>query len=374
MLSLALALCLGSLGGVQSQVGARRFESMESQHALRLFRTAKGADAEFVAELFGLVREVRVLVALAEATARERGYFELLADGRGTLGDLFTEWDRVASAPFDRALSEREARAFLGMLLDVRLRVRRHALRRFEGDARDLTGALALLVASAQGLAEVHEGIGYEPLAWRADLAAADLRLIVKDLGALHEVPRWSAPPTPPEDAAELERLVAQLAAGDAAGADALAAIGTRVGRTERGMIEGLFSTRNGRAVDEAVAAREDQGRRALERLAEMRVLLPFTGEGADAPEAVAKMSDTLRYEQAIMVGQGALALDPLNPELNLLLARAKDRREGRRFSAPYYDRFLVLRGIRFYDESTIRGRALDADEELALFEIQSGR
>ena len=82
MLSLALTLCLGSLTcdgpgsplspgaahASRSQVGTRRLEGMPSQDALKLFRNPKGEDAEFVGELFGLVREVRVLIALAEAT------------------------------------------------------------------------------------------------------------------------------------------------------------------------------------------------------------------------------------------------------------------------------------------------------------------
>ena len=65
-----------------------------------------------------------------------------------------------------------------------------------------------------------------------------------------------------------------------------------------------------------------------------------------------------------------ALDLDPLLPEVLFQTALAVDFASGRKAAIPYFDRYLALRGVRFYEHTTTEEGDLDAALQYALFRV----
>jgi len=336
----------------------------EVQDVLKLFRNAEGEDAAFVADLWSVEADVRTLLYLAREVYRERGYFAVLGPRAGDddLAALYSVFDELASWPFAEPLDEARARALAMLWLDERFRVRRAVDEAVSMDSRELRGALALLLASARGLAAVQPREELWSIAERADLAAARLRAARLDLGALYEHPHARAPDPP-----ELAELQQYLFLGDSRGRELLRSSGERLAKAARRMQDALFLSRLDGRVATAVARRESAVRRAAEMRAEVEALVPSTGAGKAAPPDVAALRDVDRCRSAIVTGLQALALDPFDPRLNYLLGEAHDFVAGSRLSQPYFDRFLALSGIRFYDYATYAGRHLTREEQRAL-------
>jgi hypothetical protein len=371
---IALLLTCAPLWGQGSDAaapdGERGFgERAELHETVELFRKAKGEDLVFVQGLHQLLSDVRLHVHLARSVYRERGYFELVQGVEEEFAPLFVTADQFDFVAFTREMEEDEARAYARLFYDVRFRARRWLIASSEVDIEELAGAMRLLDAAHRGRVLLQSGWDLQRITSRADLAAARLRAVLKDLEALYEAPANALDEL---DTTEVEELVTLLRTADKKGKALLPEAGLRLERSAARMVLGTHTLR----FDEKHAARLAQRARdrgiAAEAAKEMRLLLPFTTESEDAPGAIKTMSGSDRYRQAVRAGTESLRFNPFHEDLLYLLGEALDFTTSRFVSVAYLDRFLVLRGIRSYDQRTHATRDLDVREDRALFIVSS--
>ncbi len=329
----------------------------------RLFRDAEGEDAEFLEDLTGLTTDVRLLIASVRVGWTQRGYLSLLKGDEEELGLCFTHWKVLASGPFDEPWNEDRALVFARLAADARAWARRKLLAEAEGELAELRAGLAILHGHASGRVQLQAGFELETVTRRTDLAAARARAIRFDLSILAE-PIFA----PPAYGPVVEDLVALLKQGDSASKEVLAEMIEQRQILVARMTADLQTTRLAQAAKADLAARERGRRLAIRALREVRVLMPSTQEGSAPPPQIAAMKQSDRYRRVISSGLEGLAGDPFHPDLNFFVGEGYQYIEGELYADAYYDRFLVLRGYRYYDYSTFRDRNLSADVERALF------
>lgn len=335
---------------------------------LECLRSRRPADHEFVAGLESLEASLSILAETAEALYRSRGLFEVL-DPREAGGLSFFH-QRVqelwkAPEPF-LVLRDKRGGLWARILCDTRLRIRSELFSSWEDDAREVRDGLALLRGNDDGWVRLDEE-EVRLVVQRVDLAAALLRARLKDLAALREAPGEAAEVEEQEVARILAAL--ELPAGERAAA--LAIEYRRLEERAAAMRELLFFVRFTRQSEGWVAWRAELERRAGALRAEVRVLRPDTPEGRDAPREIQNRKKTSRRREAFARATLGLAHDPFDAELAFSAAQMAEYVGGALESVDYYDRFLVLRGIRVHDDRTWRKRVLTDEENHALFQIQ---
>ncbi len=337
---------------------------------LRQFRTPDEAEALLHKELYDLVRDVGVLVALAEGFYRERGYFDLLEPLQDpTLANLHAQFRRYARDPSSIASrGDRRAEAFARMFLDPRFRVRMRVIEGFEHETRQVLGGLDVLAVAANGLVSLDD-VGASAIAWRVDLAAAHLRSVNSDLASLRE-PMDAAQATGPGPE-EVQGFLALFDIGNRTEREKRVA--EAIAREEEGaerMIAVLSSTRllEKAAADYAARAEDDARSEAL--LEEASAALPGDSD-AETPREIAQLSKSKRRRLAREKAILGLTFDPLNDELAWIAAEASRLVFGELEMASHYDRYLALHGIVHFDGRTYRGRRLTERETNALYYVQ---
>ena len=312
-----------------------------------------------------LERDVGVLISLAAEGERASGYHELLPGREQTTEAVraaFRDRATRADAILRKGTSDRAL--FARMLADARFRARLGVLEGLEAERADLRRGLALFSAELAGFAALSD-LEADAAARRVDLAAARLRAAKLDLEALRE--RRGEDPWK-QDA---EELVA-LARDPAREADLLGQIARCADRAER-LAAGLFTRRNAKELEPAIAEREGRKARAASVLAEVRTLLPETADREQVSREVAAMPKHRRCELATWRALEGLAEDPLSEDLEWCAGAAKDFLRGALESRAYFDRYLALRGIRAHEHATLKGRELTKEERRALEVVQSG-
>ena len=343
-------------------------EARSARELGRLFRSSEESVRSMLAGVIGLEGDILVLREEAVRAYRAAGYFQLLETAE--LEDLHRAYPRFRSQVIERVgrggdAGELAARFFL----DLRFRLRREVLGRFEREAREVRAGLALLRASEDGyvLLKDEEAQG---IAARIDLSSALLRSLRLDLEALRQTGDAHAPGAP--DEGWTVELISLAASTDRERRDiALAALERRLeGRRSR-LASALFTPRMAARLAEECALRQGANDQAALALPGIRELLPETEEGRAARPEVAEIAAHRRHAYALRLGVEALALNPLNEELSYLTGVASafllDAREAR----AWFDRYLALRGIRAGDDRTYRRRDLTDEEARALQAVQ---
>jgi len=340
------------------------------QDVHKLFRNPNRSDEDFMRDLRALSADVRVLEQQARAVYEKRGYYDLFSPlerpARG-IADLYEEWAARTERAFDTTYDLDEARVLVRMALDARFHARFEVHRGLELNLNQLDGALAVLTASAHGLANVQPGPDLQRLTQRADLAASLLRAARLDLQALSE------PIADPEDSESVERLTQALASNDQKLANEWAASIERTRRIALRMGRDLFTVRLRDKLKVELDERQMLRERAAKIAEELVVLAPFTREGDNPPPEIEALKKVERYRRCAGLAEQALAWDPLLPDLHYFLAEAYAYLAGQLIAQPYFDRYLVLRGIRFYDQGTIKNRNLTVREQRALDLLTAG-
>ena len=243
---IALLLTCAPLWGQGSDAaapdGERGFgERAELHETVELFRKAKGEDLVFVQGLHQLLSDVRLHVHLARSVYRERGYFELVQGVEEEFAPLFVTADQFDFVAFSREMEEDEARAYARLFYDVRFRARRWLIASSEVDIEELAGAMRLLDAAHRGRVLLQKGWDLQRITSRADLAAARLRAVLKDLEALYEAPANALDEL---DTTEVEELVTLLRTADKKGKALLPEAGLRLERSAARMVLGTHTLR----------------------------------------------------------------------------------------------------------------------------------
>ncbi|MAF64379.1 MAG: hypothetical protein CMJ84_01795 [Planctomycetes bacterium] len=330
----------------------------------RLFHPSDDAERRMLAGIIGLEGDILVLREESVRAYRAAGYFDLL--GAGELDELHGAFPSFRSEVLEHVGRGGEVAARL--FLDLRFRLRRGLLDRFEHEAREVRDGLALLRASAEGFVLLKD-VEAQRIAGRVDLASALLRALRLDLEALRQTGSTHAPGVP--DEGWCEELLLLAAAPDTA-RTGLADLERRLEERRTRLAAALFFPRAASHSAEACALRAGASDQAVLALPGIRELLPETEEGRTARPEVAALAASHRHARALRLAVEALALDPLNEELCYLAGVAGafllDPREVR----AWFDRYLALRGIRAGDDRTYRDRALSAEEARALAAVQS--
>lgn len=362
--SAALVLPFGA-GDRLAPDGARGFGSPEVPEILAVLRSSRSEDEAFLDGLDEL--SPRIVASLAELrdAYRRQSYFVLTGDEDGDLERLHASFAARLDDPEGSLRGpEPQATVFAAMVVDVRFRVRHDLLADLWLDERDLRAGLAVLRADAHGGAELPDATVLA-LARRVDVAASRLRARLKDLEALRRAPTRSGD-------GGLTKRVDELvtAAREGASGAVEEALASAVRRREM-MARQLFTTRLDRELELELRWRE----RALERVerlaSEARALHPDV-EAEGPAKGQARLSRTERIRRALSVALEGLEFDPLHEELTWIAAESNDVVGGGANARSLYERYLALRGIRSWDDSTYRDRDLNEREERALWVVQS--
>jgi hypothetical protein len=338
----------------------------------RLLRSDEPGDREFVAALYALEPDVRVLLALTLERHRAQGYAALLKPSEQPSIELYdrTFRARMRTAENELARQTPGARTLAALLVDGRFRARGAVVRGFEFEARELEAGLAVLFAHLDGFANLIDSEA-AIAATRVDLAAARLRAMRRDLEALEE--KQDAKAAAESLAAERDALLATARDTDLERRkENLTVFLERLAKREGQLSSALFTTRQQKQLEPFIRERAQTMAQADKILGQVRVLVPDTPEGQKPPADVQALSKSRRYAIAAYDAVGALSYDPLDEELNYFAGIATDFLQGQLQSRPYFDRYLALRGIRSHDHRTYQGRDLTAEERRALDAVQS--
>lgn len=333
-----------------------------------VFRSTDAADKAFLVGLRELVVDVRTRVSVAEARARRQGAFgivdtELDDPDTHTLAGLLARMDRIAQDPFVQDLSPEDSLAFVGALLDGRLRAHSGLLGAAEEEIDELLAALTIFHGDVHGLVDLETQEEVSAVATRADLAAARLRAVQVDLRLLAQplhgdLPRLSS---------EQVRVARAIATQDLSSRRSYLALQRGAASSRRSWSEQLSLARFDLRFATELGERRSAKVASLGVAKRLPRFLPAFDGLREVPQPWADMSTTERARLAVNLGTDALRRDPLNPELNYLTARAVEFASGSKLDGPYLARFLVLRGIRHYDHRTYLERDLDERERYAL-------
>ncbi len=376
---LVLLLVLGSATTVGAQGGALTGKAPDGERGFglrpdrqeveNLFRNPRAEDEDSLRRLLDLDAEVATSFALAGARYERLGYFSISRSVPDELAELHRAYNTMGQLVFLRPYPAHVALSFARMVSDVRFHLRAELHEAWLVDGRELRGALRLLRASATGVAAIQRGEELDRVAQRADLAAARMRALRLDMSALYESATPDLTLLPPLEVLELAALIERA---DSAGRPLLEEARMRARRMIDRMRTDLFLTRLQPKVATAVARRAQGIANARKIVRELLVLLPFTEEGRQAPSSIASFSNTQRCRRARSTANDGLFQDPFNPLLNYLAGEAVDYSEGVRYSRAFYDRFLALRGLRYYEYASFGWRHLTKRELRALERVQS--
>lgn len=347
-------------------------ETMDAGDVLGVFRSPSDEERAWLAEIERLESDVAVLVSNVWGMYLSREYDLLLqTEAEPTLGGLRTAF-REALGNLEEELARRDRRAevLARMVLDTRFQVRNGLLADWEYEARQLAGGLAVLRGAAGGMIVLSEN-ELENVTLRVDLAASFLRALQLDLEALREEAGWPSRSGPSdEDVAELLSLSDLPDAEERA--VALAQVKARETDRVLAMREMLFSARLETAAGDAVAWRAQADAVGASRLGDALAILPVSGEDPrDLPLEYREMTATERRKTARVRALEGLGENPLDVELAWVAASMSRLISSNLEAISHYDRFLSLRGIRYDDDRTYRGRELDERESEALVYLQ---
>ena len=351
----------------------------------RGLRSPEPEDRGFVASLYGLEDELRVLLALATDHYRSSGYFELVAiaereerPATGSseasrtpleqLGDAFRQRSAHAAAALEKGGVQADLLARL--LVDTRFRVRAQVIDGLEFEIADLKAGLAVLFAELDGFAGLRDGEA-DAIARRVDLSASRLRAAKLDLEVLREdaqdgrvVETWGK---------DLEALFELIRTDDPERRDRdLPDALSRLEERETNMSSALFSTRfDARLASELEKRGKDlEGAAAI--LPRLRALVAGGTAADEVDPAIKRMSKHQRFTEAARASLQGLELDPLGEELNWIQGETSDFLQGSLESRRFFDRYLALRGIRVHDHRTHQGRDLSREEKRAIDVVQA--
>jgi hypothetical protein len=373
MLAAAIALCLAAAAPPRADhplaPDGQRGLGAETKvgDLLSLLRSNRAEDERFLAQLFALKSDLRVLAGAVSARYRELGLYDALdRKAEPSLDALHARLAELEADPLAAlAASGRAARAFARMEVDPRFHARARVLAAFEREARELSAGLAVLRGATDGFVVLNEEEAHA-IAARADLAASWLRAAKNDLNALQ----------PSDDRALDEAAAALVRSATSSEGEGVrrAAVASAIERSHAAadaISAQLFTVRL-----EAKSAQLFEWRaRALDRAAPLRSealeFLPDTPEGHAARDEVRALAKHERVRFALGRAREGLAHDPLDDTLAWATAHAADFLYGLEESRPFYDRFLALRGIRAHDHRTMQGRDLDEREKEALDAVQ---
>ncbi len=337
----------------------------ELQSTLGMFRLAREEEIDFLGRLLALEPETRLYFELARSNYRARGFFDVLPRTEDGLPALHEAWRTFETTALDRERSREDALCWARMWFDARFRLRVRLFDTYQVEARELRGAIALLIAGARGTANLRSGDELERITSRANLAATRLAALRSDLALLCEPAFLPAEVQDPEEVCELALLLEQWSGS--AGREELARARLDVARRESELVRISATDRLDHALAPELARRASDLERAEVLYRETAELLPFTSSGAHARPEIAQMPFAERHRQAQETAREGLALDPFHPGLNYLLGEATDFLQGQDLSRIWFERYLALHGIRYYDIATLLDRDFTAMEERAL-------
>jgi hypothetical protein len=347
----------------------------------RLLRSPAEEDRGFVASLYELEDELRVLLAMATEHYKASGYFDLLLIAKreklpstGTqeaartpleeLGDAFRARATHASAALEKGGPAADLLARL--LVDTRFRVRAQVIEGLEFEIADLRAGLAVLFAELDGFTGLKDGEA-DAIASRVDLSASRLRAAKLDLEVLREdgadgrvVETWGK---------DLEALFELIRTDDVERRSReLPEMLAKLEERESNMSSALFTTRLETNLADEIEKRQKDVGAAQELLPRVRALV--LGEKSDPK--IKALSKNQRYTEAARDATAGLALDPLAEELNFLQGEISDFLQGSLESRRFFDRYLALRGIRVHDYRTYQGKSLSREERRAIDVVQA--
>ncbi len=393
------ALALSEPGGAQQATAVRGDATLPEARApdgyrglgrglsevvlAQVFRAPAPEDARFLHDLWELARDVEVLTAVAAARYEALGYFALVdrASDRLELDIIalhrgFRTYERRALLI---PLGERRALALARALSDPYFRARMQILEDVDYDLQQLRGGLNLLLAHAFGRAQYYRGSELDAVTWRIDLAASRLRAAREDLEALYQPVfpgsgfsgsgfsgsgegDWMA------NEEDIPRLARALSKGTGSAGRVLLNEVRRRTRTQASKLPGGSLASFNAEFKELLQKRRLRSRKAIEGYSRMLSLLPFNALGVLPSGLEGQRID--RCREAANTGLEAVELDPLLPDLQYMLGLSFDFYAGRSLSIPRYSRYLALRGIRDWDQSSFRYRELTAAELQALYVV----
>jgi len=341
----------------------------ELSELLKLVRTTRKDERDFVAELLALESDVSKQLEELRASYASRRYFDLLPEGsEPSVAALHGAFLEARERPLHQlARGDAASLAFARMFLDTRLRARLAVTGGWDVEAREVAAGLWVLRGMTDGWVVVTPAEA-RVIATRVDLSASLLRALRNDLGALKPSPGQVV-----SDSAVTALLARAHAADEAARRAALEESEDQAARTEEMMVGALFSARLRRRPDvvETIEWRERVWALADPIRDEALVFLPNTEEGRNAPPNIADMKRSERVKWAGRRGVEGLAIDPLDEVLVFVAAHATDYLWGSIQSREFYDRYLALRRIRSHEHKTLRGRELTDWETEALAVVQ---
>ncbi len=347
--------------------GKRGFgRELDQKRLSQLLRSKEAADNAFFDELTELTMSTRIQLLNVRQHYVERGYFRWLSASAGDdLALLHSTYAKSYESPGrDLAAGDARAKALAAMLVDTRFNVRRELMQRAQISVDDLERARAVFDATQNGYVSLTPAeLGH--IAARADLAAAELRVLRSDLEAL-------TPSAADRDVGEQAVVLAKRLLEssrireEGLRAKELLAVLAPCRDLEQRMANLLSSTR----LEPKLAPLRQWRERVLTAAASLRVrvleLLPDTAEG-DKPRAeISRMKKTERMNQAYGLAIEGLGNDPLDPELAWAAGHARYLAWPGLDSILYFDRFLALVGIRTSDANPGAGRKLSPREQEA--------
>jgi hypothetical protein len=330
----------------------------------QLLRNPRDEDETFMRGLRALPSDVELLARLANKGYENRGYYALLPVLEPARPEaLYEEWARRVDDPFVVALPRAQALALARMAVDDRFHARYEVHRQLEVDLHDFRQGMELLEGSAFGAAALNLGSELNNVTRLVDLTAALLRARRLDLEAL------SASLAPAPDEEPVRTLARALQLADHNLEQVWNDTVERTRRRTARMSMDLFTVKLRAQLAKELGVRANGKAAALEILAELHSIAPFTEKGeAPADPAIERLSDMDRHSLCIVTAEQGIAQDPLLADLYYFVAEGENFAHGSRYARSYYARYLRLRGINIANPNSINDRYLTAWEDRAVY------
>ncbi|MEO6709041.1 MAG: hypothetical protein ABI054_06920, partial [Planctomycetota bacterium] len=346
--------------------------ALKQKGVSELFRSNDPEDRAFFDELTEVSNATRALLLNLRQHYVDRGYFQLLpgsaGDDMAALHAAYAKsWDMPAR---ELAPGDARARALAAMLVDTRFNVRRELVSRAEVAVLDLERARAVFSGTVNGFVMLSEA-EIEHIAARADLASAELRALRSDLEVLKPGPDDKGAGA---EETQLTRKLLEIGriADEKSRASELAALLEPRRALEARMQLLLFSAR----VEPKLAPLRQWRDRVVKSAADIRArvleLIPGTTEGEAAQPEIARMKKTDRLNQGATLAVQGLVNDPLDPDLAWAAGHARYIFVPDLVAVTYFDRYLVLSGIRTGDPIPGNGRKFTPREQEAFDAVVS--
>ena len=379
-LAAALLLCMPcSVGGadypwVGDLDGQPAFGSKAQLRQVEKFwRKPSTADQAVRLALADLLPRFELEVAMARAEDQRQGIDRLVLAFHSDLED--PEFDPSALVleeliidPFSVGLNAQYALILVRVAGDARRQVRIWLLQEGAQEVRELTAAYSLLNSHTYGLGRLEEVGLLQLIMARLDLAAFRLRAILADLEVFQEGP-GSELSVPNSDVVRLAQAFV-MGEREAGGAWSQWVSGAKQSARDFQAGTKLAALNKNQAA--TLALREAGRKKAVQNLVQMRELAPADGTFPLLTGSNARLSRFERCQEVVRLGLEALARDPFAAEVHQLVGISLDFTRSRRDAAVYLDRYLHLKGIRFYDTWTVAPGMLTIAEQDALLRVLS--